>query len=76
MPVRFLSKAIRQKSHQKISETILVPGGYFPDDLDTTSLALTTLPPNKSEDITSVLDKMIEFVNPDGTVQVSLASRM
>ena len=50
-----------------------MPGGYFPDDLDTTSLALMTLPPEKSEDITSALDKMVEFVNSDGSVQVSLA---
>lgn len=49
---------------------MLIPGGYFPDDLDTTSMALTVLQP-PSEVVTSVLDEMLEYVNADGTIQVS-----
>ena len=49
---------------------MLIPGGYFPDDLDTTSLALTVLRPHP-EVVTSVLDEMVEYVNSDGTIQVS-----
>ncbi|KAI1451206.1 Haloacid dehalogenase-like hydrolase-domain-containing protein [Annulohypoxylon moriforme] len=49
-------------------ETALVPGGIFPDDLDTTSLALTVLRP-PTEIVMSVLDTMAEYVNDDGTFQ-------
>lgn len=49
---------------------MLIPGGYFPDDLDTTSLALTVLRPHH-EVVMSVLDHMLEYVNSDGTIQVS-----
>lgn len=43
---------------------------YFPDDLDTTSLALTVFQPI-DEVINSVLDEMEEYINEDGTIQVS-----
>ncbi|KAI0001225.1 Haloacid dehalogenase-like hydrolase-domain-containing protein [Xylariaceae sp. FL0662B] len=49
-------------------ETALVPGGVFPDDLDTTSLALTVLRPS-TEMAMSVLDTMAEYFNDDGTFQ-------
>jgi hypothetical protein len=49
-------------------EKTLIPGGVFPDDLDTTSLALKVLQPLN---VSSVLDKMAEYVNEDGTFQVS-----
>lgn len=49
---------------------MLVPGGYFPDDLDTTSLATTVLKPHP-EIISSLLDEMKGYVNPDGSFQVS-----
>lgn len=42
----------------------------FPNDLDTTSLGLTILPPS-TDVIHSVLDEMLEYVNNDGIVQVS-----
>ncbi|KAK7183120.1 hypothetical protein DPSP01_010905 [Paraphaeosphaeria sporulosa] len=45
----------------------LVPGGIFPDDLDTTSLALAVLPPPQPEEVTSILDRMAEYVMPDGS---------
>ncbi|KUI70175.1 Alpha-D-glucose-1-phosphate phosphatase YihX [Cytospora mali] len=46
----------------------LIPGGVFPDDLDTTALALRALrPPAKT--VSPVLDKMAEYVNDDGTFQ-------
>ena len=48
----------------------LVPGGYFPDDLDTTSLALQIIPPSDSERVSSLLEKMADYVNDDGTFQV------
>ncbi|GAB1319343.1 Alpha-D-glucose-1-phosphate phosphatase [Madurella fahalii] len=50
-------------------KTALVPGGYFPDDLDTTALALQVLRPVSPETVSSVLDKMAEYVNDDGTFQ-------
>lgn len=53
-----------------IGNPILVPEGYFPDDLDTTSLALMVLQPEK-EVVTSMLDEMLEYVHPDGKFQVS-----
>ena len=49
---------------------MLVPGGHFPDDLDTTSLATMVLKP-RPEIISSVLDEMIGYLNPDGFFQVS-----
>ncbi|KUI72797.1 Alpha-D-glucose-1-phosphate phosphatase YihX [Cytospora mali] len=52
-------------------ETVLVPGGWFPDDLDTTSLALQVLRPSSSEMVSSILDQMAEYVNEDGTFQAS-----
>lgn len=49
----------------------LIPGGVFPDDLDTTSLALQVLPPSREGLIATLLDKMLEHVNEDGTFMVS-----
>ena len=49
---------------------MLIPGGQFPDDLDTTSLALMVLRPHP-EVVTSVLDEMVKYLNSDGTIQVS-----
>lgn len=51
-------------------ETALVPGGKFPDDLDTTSLALSVLRP-PSDIASSVLDTMANYVTEDGSFQVS-----
>ncbi|KAI0841508.1 Haloacid dehalogenase-like hydrolase-domain-containing protein [Hypoxylon sp. FL0890] len=51
-------------------KTALVPGGFFPDDLDTTALALTVLRSPSAEIVSSVLDTMAEYVNDDGTFQV------
>ncbi|KAM7189237.1 alpha-D-glucose-1-phosphate phosphatase YihX [Naviculisporaceae sp. PSN 640] len=45
----------------------LVPGGVFPDDLDTTSLALQILPPSSDKLVDSVLGKMAKYANDDGT---------
>ncbi|TEY44842.1 hypothetical protein BOTCAL_0344g00160 [Botryotinia calthae] len=42
--------------------------GDFPDDLDTTSLALIAIPPS-SKTVFTVLDKMAEYANNDGTFQ-------
>ncbi|KAI1384970.1 Haloacid dehalogenase-like hydrolase-domain-containing protein [Hypoxylon trugodes] len=50
-------------------EKMLVPGGIFPDDLDTTSLALTALRPESTELVSSVLDAMAEYVEGDGSFQ-------
>ncbi|KAI1108083.1 HAD-like protein [Nemania sp. NC0429] len=47
----------------------LVPGGVFPDDLDTTSLALKVLRPSSGDTISLVLDTMTQYVNDDGTFQ-------
>ena len=52
---------------------MLIPGGYFPDDLDTTALALTVLRPHPDV-VSSVLNEMVEYVNSDGTIQVSHAN--
>ncbi|KAL7621715.1 hypothetical protein AAE478_009042 [Parahypoxylon ruwenzoriense] len=46
-----------------------VPGGLFPDDLDTTSLALKVLRPSSTKTVSSVLDTMAEYVQNDGTFQ-------
>ncbi|CAK3813109.1 Alpha-D-glucose-1-phosphate phosphatase [Lecanosticta acicola] len=47
---------------------VLVPGKVFPDDLDTTSLALTVIPP--AEDLAhSLLDEMLLYVHEDGRLQ-------
>lgn len=51
-------------------ETALVPGGQFPDDLDTTSLALSVLRP-PTDIVSSVLDTMVDYVTEDGSFQVS-----
>ncbi|KAI9150073.1 Short-chain dehydrogenase/reductase [Paramyrothecium foliicola] len=50
-------------------EAVLVPGGVFPDDLDTTSLALKVLRPPSDKTMSSLLDTMAELVNHDGTFQ-------
>ena len=74
---------VRIESHQRtwtikrlirtvLGEPVLIPGGYYPDDLDTTSLALMVLPPHPDV-ITSVLDEMLRYLNSDGTIQVSHA---
>ncbi|APA11940.1 hypothetical protein sscle_08g067100 [Sclerotinia sclerotiorum 1980 UF-70] len=52
-------------------KTVLIPGGLFPDDLDTTYLALTVLRPSSTKTISSLLDTMAEYVNDDGTFQAS-----
>jgi hypothetical protein len=54
---------------------VLVPGNKFPDDLDTTSLALMVVPPESQETATAVLNKMLEYVLPDGRFQVSLDAK-
>jgi len=51
---------------REIGEATLVPGGYFPDDLDTTALALSIMPPEQPEIITEVLDQMAKCVTSDG----------
>ena len=51
-----------------LGETALVPGGLFPDDLDTTSLALTVLRPSSTK-VSSLLDMMANYVNDDGNFQ-------
>jgi hypothetical protein len=61
--------------HRAKGEATLIPGGFFPDDLDTTSLALMVLPPKNSEVATSILEKMSRYVNPDGSVLVGSPSR-
>lgn len=55
-------------------ETALVPGGQFPDDLDTTSLALQVLQPPSSEVAWLLLRKMAEYVNEDGNFQAGYYS--
>jgi hypothetical protein len=50
---------------------VLVPGGVFPDDLDTTALALQVLRPFLTKNVSSILDTMAEYVNEDGTFQVN-----
>ena len=49
----------------------MVPGGYFPDDLDTTSSALTVLRPDITPSVAAILDRMSQCVNFDGTFMVS-----
>ena len=57
--------------NSRLGKPVLIPGGYFPDDLDTTSMALITLRPD-AKLVTSLLDDMLTYMNPDGTFQVSL----
>lgn len=52
-------------------ETASISGCLFPDDLDTTALALRALKSSSAQTISSVLDLMAEYVNNDGTFQVS-----
>ena len=59
------------KSDSSPEKPVLVPGGYFPDDLDTTSMALTVLKPD-AELTNSLLEEMLTYLNPDGTFQVNL----
>ena len=49
----------------------LIPGDVFPDDLDTTSLALKVLRPSSSKTVSSLLDTMAQYVNDDGSFKVS-----
>lgn len=49
----------------------LIPGGIFPDDLDTTALALKVLRPSPTEIASPILDMMAEYVKDDGNFQVS-----
>jgi hypothetical protein len=49
---------------------VLVPSPTYPDDLDTTALALKVLRPS-SETTSLVLDLMASYVNDNGTFQVS-----
>ena len=58
-------------SDSSLEKPVLVPGGYFPNDLDTTSTALTILKPD-AELTNSLLDEMLTYLNPDGTFQVNL----
>jgi hypothetical protein len=58
--------------HANVGEATLVPEGVFPDDLDTTSLALATLSPTHDEVITSILDQMAGCVTTDGLFLVWL----
>lgn len=53
-----------------IGEPALIPGGYFPDDLDTTALALVALQPSR-DIVTPLLDEMDSYLNADGTFLVS-----
>lgn len=47
----------------------------FPFDLDTTSLGLTIL--KRSREIAdSVMDEMLEYVDPDGIIQASFIYRL
>ena len=48
-----------------------MPDDSFPNDLDTTALALTTLRPD-AEVVTSLLEEMMTYMNSDGTFQVTL----
>ncbi|KAI0848056.1 HAD-like protein [Daldinia vernicosa] len=48
----------------------LIPGDYFPDDLDTTALALQVLRPSPTEVASPILDMMAEYVKDDGAFQV------
>ncbi|KAF2680431.1 HAD-like protein [Lentithecium fluviatile CBS 122367] len=48
----------------------LVTGGYFPDDLDTTSLALMVQPPTQSDMVNLLLDRMAQNVQPDGSILI------
>jgi hypothetical protein len=61
----------RLKSARADRSATLVPGGYFPDDLDTTSLALMVQPPSEPEMINSVLNRMSQNVQRDGSILVS-----
>jgi hypothetical protein len=56
--------------HRGVGEATLVLGGYLPDDLDTTSLALLALPPKQPESIASVLDQMADCVTLEGSFLV------
>lgn len=69
--VEYIEDGVANWTYLPPGKTVLVPGGSFPDDLDTTSLALTALQPTSSETVSSVLDTMAEYVNDDGTFQVS-----
>ncbi|OTB13101.1 hypothetical protein K445DRAFT_14092 [Daldinia sp. EC12] len=48
---------------------VLIPEGIFPDDLDTTALALRVLQPSPTEVTSSILDMMAEYVREDGSFQ-------
>lgn len=48
-----------------------LPGDAFPDDLDTTSLALLALGPPSAHTVSSVLDLMAGWVDDDGNFLVS-----
>ncbi|KAF1979244.1 hypothetical protein BU23DRAFT_563457 [Bimuria novae-zelandiae CBS 107.79] len=48
----------------------LIPGGHFPDDLDTTSLALMVQPPTQPDMVNPLLDRMAQNVVPDGSILV------
>lgn len=43
----------------------------YPDDLDTTSLGLLTIPPDPAI-VHSVLDEMHDYIDEDGNVQVCI----
>ncbi|KAF2867392.1 Haloacid dehalogenase-like hydrolase-domain-containing protein [Massariosphaeria phaeospora] len=48
-------------------EPTLIPGGYFPDDLDATAIALTVLSETPPSLVSATLDKMAQYANADGT---------
>ncbi|KAJ0120464.1 Alpha-D-glucose-1-phosphate phosphatase YihX [Diaporthe amygdali] len=52
-------------------DAALIPGGQFPDDLDTTSLALQVLQPPSKELVSTLLNEMAEYANQDGTFQAA-----
>jgi hypothetical protein len=59
---------------QLVGTPILVNGATFPDDLDTTALALMVVPPEELSTVHVILDNMLSFVHQDGRFQVRLAS--
>lgn len=61
----------RGSTNSTLGEAALVPEGVFPDDLDTTSLALTVLQPPSAGTVSYLLDLMAGYVNSDGTFQVN-----
>ena len=55
-----------------IGEATLIPGGYFPDDLDTTALGLLVFPPEQKI-LNKVLNQMALYVTSEGSFLVCLS---